>query len=195
MTVNSAERFGELQALLAAAGALCDAAEAHGTLCGLICTHGAGAGELWVAELLPAPPAGDVLSGERRRQLLEMADRDVRDFEDAAFPFQPLLPGDDEPVSRRADALGHWAQGFLHGLAVSRRPESLRARLQAEPLAELVQDLGEITRAAGSEDGDAETDESAYTEVVEYLRVAAQLFYLELASLRADHHAAPGRLQ
>ncbi len=195
MTEDAARRYGELEAILAAAGALCDAAEAHGTLCGLICVHGAGAGELWLADILPEPAAAEALAEEPRRALMAMAAKEIRDFEDADFPFQPALPDDGEPLPRRAEALGQWAQGFLHGIAVAGESGSLRTRLQAEPLAELVQDLSEITRAAGGQEEEAEADELAYAEVVEYLRVAAQLFYLELATIRADHHAAPRRLQ
>ena len=43
----------------------------------------------------------------------------------------------------------------------------------------------QITRAAASEEGDDEDDESAYTELVEYLRVAAQLIYEDLADFRS----------
>ena len=42
----------------------------------------------------------------------------------------------------------------------------------------------QITRAAVDEDCDEESDEAAYTELVEYVRVAAQLAYEELAELR-----------
>ena len=42
----------------------------------------------------------------------------------------------------------------------------------------------QITRAAVDEDNDDETNEAAYVELVEYLRIAAQLAYEELADLR-----------
>ena len=44
----------------------------------------------------------------------------------------------------------------------------------------------QITRAAADEDEDPEESEAAYSELVEYVRVAAQLFYEELAELRHD---------
>ena len=47
-----------------------------------------------------------------------------------------------------------------------------------------VRDMLEITRAAAGEGDDAESDEAAYAELVEYLRVAAQLTYEELAEIR-----------
>ena len=42
----------------------------------------------------------------------------------------------------------------------------------------------QITRAMADEDADAETDEQAYAELVEYLRIAAQLTYEELVEIR-----------
>ena len=42
----------------------------------------------------------------------------------------------------------------------------------------------QITRASVDAESDAETNEAAYAEIVEYMRVAAQLAYEELADLR-----------
>ena len=53
-----------------------------------------------------------------------------------------------------------------------------------EPLADIIRDLLQITRAAVDDDCDEESDEAAYTELVEFVRVAAQLAYEELADLR-----------
>ncbi len=98
--------------------------------------------------------------------------------------FAPLLPGDDQSTMVRAQALAHWSEGFLHGLVSAGQDQRVRKRLAAEPLAEIVKDLLELTRAAAGEAEDAESDEMAYTEIVEYLRVAAQLAYEELATIR-----------
>ena len=42
----------------------------------------------------------------------------------------------------------------------------------------------QITRAAVDEEIDEETNEAAYAELVEYIRVAAQLAYEELTDIR-----------
>jgi uncharacterized protein YgfB (UPF0149 family) len=42
----------------------------------------------------------------------------------------------------------------------------------------------QITRATIDDESDAEDNEAAYIEIVEYMRVAAQLAYEELADLR-----------
>ena len=43
----------------------------------------------------------------------------------------------------------------------------------------------EISRATVADDSDEEDNETAYSELVEYLRVAAQLTYEELAEFRS----------
>ena len=72
----------------------------------------------------------------------------------------------------------------MHGLVAGKHGDDLRERLKAEPLSDIIRDLLQITRAAVDEDCDEESDEAAYTELVEYVRVAAQLAYEELADLR-----------
>lgn len=181
----------KLDRALAVAGATCDAAEAHGTLCSLICLHGSRAGSHWLAGMLGGGAGG----GPARAALLELAGETASELEDPDFPFTPLLPADAESMPDRAEAIAHWARGFLHGLAEAGTRPALAARLQEEPLAELMEDLTEITQAVAGEEESAESNEEAYAELVEYLRVAAQLFYLELAAFRSDRHEAPAGLQ
>ena len=54
---------------------------------------------------------------------------------------------------------------------------------------ELVRDFTEITRAEVDEGQDAEANEGAYAELVEFVRVGVQLLFEELAAARAP--AAP----
>lgn len=184
-----------LHETLSAAGATCDAPEAHGTLCSLVCLHGSRAGPRWIISLFGNEP----VPADARRALLDIASETAAELEDPAFRFAPLLPGDRSPMGERAGAMAHWTQGFLHGFGEAGSRPALAERLGQEPLAELLSDLSEITRAtAGEADGaeeGADGDEEAWAELVEYLRVAVQLFYLELASIRGDRHEAPSGLQ
>lgn len=99
--------------------------------------------------------------------------------------FELLLPDDDEDTSCKAEAIGHWCEGFLHGLVTGEHAEELKKRLADEPLAGLIKDMLEITRATFDQDDDDETNEAAYTELVEFIRVVGQLAYEELAEFRA----------
>ena len=98
--------------------------------------------------------------------------------------FQLLLPDDDDDAARRTQAMADWCEGFLHGIVADKSSDAARERLAQEPLADLIKDMLEITRAAVGDEDDEEGDELAYAELVEYIRVAAQLAYEELADLR-----------
>ncbi|MDH5501907.1 MAG: UPF0149 family protein, partial [Gammaproteobacteria bacterium] len=84
----------------------------------------------------------------------------------------------------RTEAMGQWCEGFLHGLVIRAEGDRLRKRLASEPLSELIKDLLEITRAEVDDSTDQETNEAAFVELQEYLRVAAQFVYEELAEFR-----------
>ena len=94
----------------------------------------------------------------------------------------------------RAAALAHWCEGYLHGLVSVDHGDALRQRLAEDPLADIIRDMLQLTRAA-ADDSDDETNEAAYAEVVEYVRVAVQLAYEELAEFRGppeSPQAEPG---
>ena len=100
--------------------------------------------------------------------------------------FEPLLPDDSESAAIITEALAEWCEGFLHGLVSNVQDEMLKSKLASEPLSDIIKDMLEMTRATADEDEDDDDDEidEALTELVEYLRVAAQLVYEELAELR-----------
>lgn len=193
-TLHPAPDYETVTRALHAVGSAGGADEAHGTLCALVCAQGARAEPSWLAVTIDdeaGPPAGGETPASDAERAASLAllralfARTERDLRRGDLAFALMLPDDDEPVAVRARSLAHWAQGFLHGLGVAAGGTGLEARLERAPLAEIVQDFGEITKAvAGGGDGDAETDEAAYAELYEYLRVSLQLVYEELAELR-----------
>lgn len=172
-----------LDAALRRCGASWDAAQAHGLLSGRLASSGADAGFDWLSQVLEGTRDDDALRAECERLLGDLFEATYRQLAERQSGFEPLLPDDAEDTVARATALAHWSEGFLHGLVSARHSEAIRERLAAEPLAEIIRDLLELTRAAADED--AESDEQAYAELVEYLRVAAQLAYEDLAAIRA----------
>ena len=60
----------------------------------------------------------------------------------------------------------------------------LKQQLTKDPLADIIRDMLQLTRAAVDEESDDESNEAAYAEIVEYVRVAVQLAYEELAEFR-----------
>ena len=83
------------------------------------------------------------------------------------YSFNPLLPEDNEPIASRTQALSLWCQGFLFGLSVSGL-KTLDALSEASR--EIVEDFSSIAQLEEQfEEG--ENEESAYMELVEYLRI------------------------
>ena len=169
-----------------ALGGAASAAEAHGTLCGLLCMAADDLPMSWISNTVAdaseggftVPAAGD------QSALLALHASTAEALAGDSMAFAPLLPLDDEPLSVRAEALGSWCQGYLYGLAVrglkgfEELPEDAR---------EILGDLVQIARAGVNdedededEDEDDEEGESAYVELVEFVRVGVQIVYDQL---------------
>ena len=64
----------------------------------------------------------------------------------------------------------------------------------AGDVGEIVRDFTEISRATGDDADADESNEQAYAELVEFIRVAAQVVFEELLPLRAQVYPAQQRL-
>ncbi|MDE2347176.1 MAG: UPF0149 family protein [Gammaproteobacteria bacterium] len=173
-------RFQDFEDVLAAAGSHADAAEAHGSLCGALCAIAPYRMQDWVNEILPDTGA---LSAESAALIERVFTATTMSFGEQGMAFEPLLPDDEEPLNGRANALALWCTGFLYGLGTGQISDldSL-----AGDVGEIVRDFTEISRATGDDaDGD-ESNEQAYAELVEFIRVAAQVVFEELLPLRAQ---------
>ncbi len=174
-------RYDELAEALARLGFTQDAAEYHGALCGALCVREPG--EIDPLRLLEG--AREAGAGEAAQALTRLRGESADAFTGAELAFAPLLPDDEEELARRVRALGAWCEGFLYGLA-SGKPLSMKS--VSPEFKEIVHDFTEFTRAGIGEDEDEELEENAYAELVEYIRVGAQLIYMEL------HERAPSRV-
>lgn len=173
-----------LDAALKRCGSNWDAAQTHGLLSGRLASTGADGGFDWLEQVLEDTDPHDVLRAECETMLGELFESTYRQLSDRQSEFEPLLPDDGDSAVVRAAALGRWCEGFLHGLVSARTGNALKQRLADEPLADIIRDMAQITRATVEEGSDVEANEEAYAELVEYLRVATQLAYEELADLR-----------
>jgi uncharacterized protein YgfB (UPF0149 family) len=173
---QATQSFNDLQRVLVQLRALTDAAEAHGTLVGSLCAMRCSLDD-WLAEILPEGRA-DTMSAASLRAIF---DSTCGALVDDSMAFHPLLPTDDAPIAARTAALGEWCQGFLYGLGAGALPDA--NSLQGEA-AEVLRDLTEITHVDVDPDDDAQSNEEAYTELVEFVRVGVQLLYEHLQPLR-----------
>lgn len=174
----------ELDAALKRCGASWDAAQSHGLLASRLAVGGADADLEWLAVVLGETDSGNALVAECRSLLGALYEHTQRTLAERQSAFELLLPDDEDSPERRTRALAHWCEGFLHGLVSAGKAEALKERLAAEPLGDIIKDLLQMTRASFDADDDADESEKAYAELVEYVRVAAQYTYEELADLR-----------
>jgi uncharacterized protein len=169
--------YADIEQLLSGQHSLTDAAEAHGTLAGCLCALADYSFQDWLREILSdgraEAAAADTLYGLYSATAAALEQTDME--------FEPLLPSDAHSLELRTAALARWCQGFLYGLGSGSIPDV--SGLPGD-VGEIVRDLTEITRA-GVDDGDGEeSNEGAYAELVEFVRVGVQLLFEELAPVR-----------
>lgn len=167
----------ELEQALSGPTVTLEVAEAHGALCGALCATAGYGVEDWIQEVLP-----DGAVSLRLRNLLGgVYARTREELAGPMFDFAPLLPDDETALEERVAALSDWCGGFLYGLGIGRvaGPDQLTGEV-----GEIVKDFSEISRAEIAPPDGEEANETAYAELVEYVRAGALLVYEELGAVR-----------
>ncbi len=175
----------QLDDALRRAGSNWNAAQSHGLASGKLAVQGVTrAGPEWLAQVLEGTSAANALRKECESMLEELWQTTEGQLAERMSRFAPLLPDDSDAAGTRTVALAHWCEGYLHGLVSTKHAERIKQRLAAEPVAGIIKDMLAITQATVDAENVDDADELAYAEVVEYVRVAAQLVYEDLAELR-----------
>jgi uncharacterized protein len=169
--------YDYIQQLLLQERSLADAAEAHGTLAGCLCAVQGYRLEDWLREILPEGRAAPGTTAA----LEELFTATTAALLQPDMEFELLLPADEQPIEVRTAALAQWCQGFLYGLGAGAVPDV--SELPGE-VGEVVRDFIEISRAGVDSTQDEESNEAAYAELVEFVRVGVQLVFEELAPVR-----------
>ena len=167
--------FAEIERVFEGLSTSVVAAEGHGCLCGALCTNTDYPFERWLEEFAPdearpLPPASE--------QPLRMLFADtVRDLRGDEMEFEPLVPDDDATLESRTIALSQWCQGFLYGFSTG---GPLKTPELPGSVDEILRDFTHISRASVDVGDAGEEEEASYVEVLEYVRVGAQLIHDEL---------------
>jgi len=185
MTDLTEHDWARIESSLRSAGALGEPAEVHAEFCGLACVMGRDAAAPWAESTLADAPQKPA---EVLEELRSLAETTWMSLDSGDMSFELLLPPDDAPLEDRAAALGAWCQGFMHGLGAAGAPGAESPIARNDVIRDVVGDFSEITRASFADSETEEEGEAAYVELVEYVRVGAQLVFEELHSLRS----APG---
>jgi uncharacterized protein YgfB (UPF0149 family) len=174
----------ELDALLKGCGSSWNAGQAHGLLCSRVSLAGADGASRWIAQVLGDATSDPAQRAECEEMLDALCATTWQQLVERQSEFILLLPDDDDPASVRTEVMAQWCEGYLHGLVAEKHSEDLKKRLAAEPLADIIKDMLEITRATVGDDADDNNIDNDIAELDEYLRVAVQLTYEELADFR-----------
>ncbi|RZI89038.1 MAG: YecA family protein [Pseudomonas sp.] len=171
---NTQSPYTAFAALLSSNGHPVSPAELHGLLIGRSCAGAGFDAEAWLAdaanalEVEPNDSVRNALIGLQEMVKAELTGDDVT--------LVLLLPGDEQPLTERAAALGEWCQGFIAGFGLNAGGKDLSTEAK-----EVLQDLVAISQVQDALE-ESEDGESDYMEVTEYLRVAPLLLFTELAA-------------
>ncbi len=169
--------FRDLDNLLIDGRAGSRAAECHGFLCGYLCVSDRIQGNV-LRHFLLADRNEDDLQEECYSRLLELAEDVGEKISADDYGLELLLPDDTIPLHERGAALVQWCEGFLSGLGVAGLTDF---DLLTHECRELIQDFFKICRLdAADMQGHGETDEAAFMELTEYVRMGAILLHDEM---------------
>lgn len=150
-------------------------AETHAVVVGLLCAR-PDQDESELATHLAALQVGEWTSDDILRQIGPALSSLKAELGSPELKFQPLLPSEDRPLGERTTCLAHWCSGFLSGFGAG------QPVLQSEESRDALRMIEQIARAATDPDSDQEAEESAFTELTEFLRVAVLLLREESLS-------------
>jgi uncharacterized protein YgfB (UPF0149 family) len=172
--ITSPQSYTELTEVLENTQSEMPAAEAHGLLCGIIC---ATSGRV-------DPPWGKLINGSTKNPdalepLQKLYATSYQQLSEFSLEFTLLLPADDIDINIRAEALGFWCQGFLIGL--KQGPRSVEDSASSDAV-EALTDITEIAQVNHGDISSTDEDESAYFDLVEYVRLAVLMLYHEFKS-------------
>lgn len=169
--------YDQFSSVLTQANSTLSPAEAHGTLCGLLCLSSQPNIDLWYSFILDQRKAQTTPfpASQLEADLQELREQTEADFSPSSGGIALMLPADDADLQVRLTALSEWCDGFMYGLGAgglkdeNKLPETSR---------EFITDVREISRL--DPESDDEQAEHYYMELVEYLRVGVLLFREEV---------------
>jgi uncharacterized protein YgfB (UPF0149 family) len=144
-----------------------DLAECHGITCGLLCRLPDASLDAMIRlldslELVKSPGSG------LRLALEDLLNATRTQLADPEMGFSLWLPNDEEMLEERTMALSHWCSGFLAGLGSS-GDGTLNA--MSDEANDALRDLQQISSADVTDTDESDEDESAFAEIVEYIRI------------------------
>ena len=166
--------FDDINSALHSANAMTETAEAHGTLCGMICVAGESSLKNWLSLVFEDPNAENFLSNEVDQIFTALHDSTLEKLTSLRYDLEILLHSDDAPLDVRVEDLCLWCQGFLYGLSVAGLTDIKSLPTDAS---EILQDMSDISKAGYTPENDDEENEVAFAEIVEYIRIGIYVIF------------------
>ena len=176
--------FYELQAELEKMKAVATASEAHGIICGQLAGGIQLDGIMWLQQFLMGLGIKNEPSQGTQKWFLQLYKYCLEELNETEITFQPLLPDDQDDLNQRLEEIGSWCSGFLAGFGSTGERDE---RTFSEEIQDVFRDLAAITQVDTEIQGEAdEEEEIAYTELLEFVRVAVLMIFMEFGLKRDD---------
>jgi uncharacterized protein YgfB (UPF0149 family) len=146
----------------------------------MLCTPDPFDEQEWLRRVLDDVDSADPFAQRCRAMLRRLKVATAYQLASADCTFHILVPPDSETLAVRSQSLGGWCVGFLAGVGlgigayVAMLPQDSR---------EILQDMAEMIRIDVATCDDEEGNETAYAELVEYLRVGTLIVREDLQAL------------
>lgn len=150
-----------------------NASEWHGVLCGHAVSLRQRGAQAVVAELSRALD----LDSTAQKQVASALEEVLLLMASDQFEFHLYLPDDETGLELRTESLAAWCGGFISSCS------ELLADNSDDTVHEVIRDLTQISKASLMDDEAVETNEEAYFELVEYVRVAIQMVFIQSQSV------------
>ena len=183
--------FNDTSDALSAFGALGNASEIHGLLTALLCASAKIRVDGWLASLMSQKiEAEDKAAQAARKTLKRLFEATESSLGDEDYSFHILVPDDAESFETRIEHFAYWCQGFISGLNL------VGVELSGQPIPEVQEALEDLVKFSclkyDEEEAGDEASEHAYSELVEYAKVAVMLIFTEKENITGTHFEVPG---
>ncbi|HYW76637.1 MAG TPA: UPF0149 family protein [Gammaproteobacteria bacterium] len=143
-------------------------ARCHGVLTGFVCV---------VPDMEQAAHRTETLvPGTDPHVLMEWAKSIRGELQASDFSFRLYLPGDDEPLPRRMEALSSWSREFISALGEAGE----RLGKLGDDARDTLRELAVIGEGANVGEDDEEAEELMFAELSEHVRLSALFLYQAL---------------
>jgi len=167
--------YDEIQSMLEESEANMSASETHGLAAGMLCVRFDADFNRWLTAVFDTDDQLNALDDDDKQMLMALFQGTLELLEADEFIFDLLLPDDDERIGVQASALSEWCQGFLYGVAYMGVGDDKDWQEESRGI---LRDLMEISRLDA--DNTDDSDEQAFMELHEYVRVGVHMLLQEL---------------